>query len=114
MELESWPEYKYDLHVDAQGERLAGHPIYLITFLVRWWDYDGNFQVQDFTVKMEISPKEGEMLEVRKLDHYPLNFAGQDFKRMVETRGHMFWKCRVRRYVQYTGPGANYLGSTVS
>lgn len=67
-----------------------------------YWLFDGSFT--KFETRMEISMSLGyeeESVEIRDLNVYPLQYASQETRSLLEKRGKTFWSLRNRRFVSY-------------
>lgn len=73
-----------------------------------WWDFDGNFQRVPKKDRLMLDIFNNPTLPVKFVEKYPLKFADESFRSLVQWRGKMLWACRVRGFVQYTGPDAAF------
>jgi hypothetical protein len=44
---------------------------------------------------------EGDSVEIRSLNRYPLQYAAAEMRSLLEKRGKIFWSLRNRRFVSY-------------
>ncbi|CAN9266537.1 unnamed protein product [Alternaria alternata] len=67
------------------------------------WKYDGTFFREHFTTVSEW-PSRSKQVTITDLSAYPIRFAVEGVELKLRQRGHMFWSCRDRKYVDYTVP----------
>jgi hypothetical protein len=113
-QLTDWPTYNYKQLKNELGRPLSKNYFLVLDFTARWWDYDGRFQAKTFNDYVVVDPTKPVLIQIDRLRRYPLELSSQSIKNIMEHRGRMFWACRVRRYIQYTGPDATYLEYIVS
>jgi hypothetical protein len=76
---------------------------------VRCWDLVDRFHRTETTLKLSSLQfhSGGKETKINSLALFPLRFAEDNVKTMLEQRGRMFWGFRQRKYVAYTGPPAD-------
>lgn len=78
---------------------------HLATISAASWAFDGTFErrhVELFISRLTSTSDDGEF-DITDLSVYPMEFASRETIEALRRRGRMFWKCRHRNYVQYTG-----------
>jgi hypothetical protein len=66
------------------------------------WSFDGNFGRHDTRIDIMMSlANEGDSVEIRSLNRYPLQYAAAEMRSLLEKRGKIFWSLRNRRFVSY-------------
>jgi len=66
------------------------------------WKFDGTFARQETRINVEMSlSHDEESIEIRQLNHYPLQYADEGMRALLEKRGETFWSLRNRRFVSY-------------
>lgn len=66
------------------------------------WSFDGNFGRHETTIDIMMSlANEGDSVEIRSLNKYPLQYAATETRSLLEKRGKIFWSLRNRRFVSY-------------
>jgi hypothetical protein len=71
---------------------------------VETWRYHGSFYKESARMLIaEESRFKGEEFDIVDLLVYPALYAVEEIVRELVARGKMFWKCRHRNYVAYTG-----------
>jgi hypothetical protein len=108
--LLKWPEVTYTWDVK---KRLASRQNVdkkeeikckvTINFHTEEWNYDGNFQSVQKDKQVAYICDEDSTFPITQLPLYPLRYAKQETRQSIKARGEMFWKCRLRRYVEYSG-----------
>jgi len=73
------------------------------------WQYDGTFIREHFTTSSEW-PSISKQVTITDLSAYPIRFAKEGVELKLRQRGHIFWSCRDRKYVNYKVPSQG-LGS---
>lgn len=66
-----------------------------------FWLFDGNFEKRRGTTVLKISGRRDELLAIKDLEIYPIQFADPDLVSNMKNTGLEFWKSRSRRYVSY-------------
>jgi hypothetical protein len=73
---------------------------------VRSWTFDGNYQRKDSSLTIPRSrfgnSKEA-LLSISSLPVLPFSYAEDCSREYLEHRGELFWKCRHRQFVSYSG-----------
>ena len=68
-----------------------------------YWAFDGNFVRRSSRLTIDRLPSMKKPFNIRELAVYPISFADPDLKKALRKRGEMFWQCRQRNYVCYSG-----------
>ena len=69
---------------------------------VWYWLFDGNFGRHETSIDIMMSlANEGDSVEIRSLNNYPLQYATAETRSFLEKRGKIFWSLRNRRFVSY-------------
>jgi hypothetical protein len=78
---------------------------YLANISAAYWAFDGIFERRhiELDVSMLTSTSDDGEFDITDLSTYPMEFASRETIEALRNRGRMFWKCRHRNYVQYTG-----------
>lgn len=71
--------------------------------------YDGSFK-RDISVQKVVFKASSldEEVRIAKLNIYPLKFADEEVKSLLEERGRRFWRCRYRNFVSHSLDGGLY------
>jgi hypothetical protein len=64
-------------------------------------------------LELRIDPHAAGLLDTRSLEWYPLRYASEEVKSLLLKRGHTFWRCRQRQFVDYSSQ-AHELGDLES
>ncbi|KAI1390348.1 uncharacterized protein F4822DRAFT_233403 [Hypoxylon trugodes] len=67
----------------------------------RCWTFDGVFSCKDSLLDWDTDTQNDSVLEVEKLNIFPLEYASKGLKARLRNRGEWFWKCRTRHLVSY-------------
>ncbi|CAN9304631.1 unnamed protein product [Alternaria sp. RS040] len=67
------------------------------------WEYDGNFFRQPVTIQV-VWPSQSKQVAIKDLSVYPICYAAEEIQLKLRKRGHTFWRCRRRNYVNYDVP----------
>jgi hypothetical protein len=67
------------------------------------WGYDGNFSRNFSTIPISW-PSRSKQLKITDLSVYPIRYAADGIESKLRERGHTFWGCRRRKYVNYDVP----------
>jgi hypothetical protein len=108
----SWPIINYDWSTDNSQHYTDNQTLTKkeertceVSFEVKtlFWQFDSNFQ--ETIRKLEVSQNffENTPFAISDLPVYPLRFAQEKIRAAIAERGNTFWKCRRRRYVEYSG-----------
>ncbi|PVI00367.1 hypothetical protein DM02DRAFT_563308 [Periconia macrospinosa] len=66
------------------------------------WKFDGVFSKYQVKLRIEMSiGYDEEAIGIRSLNVYPLKFAPQETRSLLEKRGRIFWSARHKRFVSY-------------
>lgn len=67
--------------------------------------FDGNFQkkVEQLNIGYLSSNSMTEALDITDLNFYPIKYAKVRVEYTLRARGRIFWNCRAKTYVQYSG-----------
>ncbi len=87
--LKHWAKKRIDPKVD------------LWNIKVEFWEFDGNFQRALQTIQLHVPSGPSEILSVRDLELFPIEFADAEQIARLKAVGSQFWKSRTRRYVSY-------------
>ncbi|KAL2148121.1 hypothetical protein VTH82DRAFT_2016 [Thermothelomyces myriococcoides] len=69
------------------------------------WAYDGVFRREQRTILVRWPPEGGGPMPISKLSAYPLRLDPTGhLETKLRERGHMFWRCRKRNFVEYVVP----------
>jgi len=69
---------------------------------VWYWEFNGTFARKETRIKVEMSlGYDEESIDIRQLNHYPLQYADEGMRALLEKRGETFWSLRNRRFVSY-------------
>ena len=79
----------------------AGRKIEIWKIHVKVWGFDGNFKKTRDEIELRTPCGQSEILSVRDLELYPMEFADAEQLARLKTVGSQFWKSRIRRYVSY-------------
>lgn len=64
--------------------------------------YDGSFYRSDRYIEINMqADRMDEEVDIHKLNAYPLKYASEETRALLEKRGRTFWSCRERRLVSY-------------
>jgi len=108
----TWPTVTYARYKQGEGLLAAGVNLEMekkiqcrvdISFQSQHWAYDGNFSCIQSQIGVTYTSEEGCHFPISKLSLYPLRYAKEGISDAIKARGKMFWKCRQRRYVEYSG-----------
>ncbi|KAL7911733.1 P-loop containing nucleoside triphosphate hydrolase protein [Trichoderma velutinum] len=77
------------------------------------WEFDGNFYKSFSDLSIEDLPSETDNFLITDMSVYPIEFASQEIVTALRKRGNMFWKCRTRHYVSYSGKAENAMQSSM-
>ena len=66
-----------------------------------FWLFDGNFEKRRGTTILKIRGRRDEVLTIKDLEIFPIQFADPDLVSNMKNTGLEFWKSRSRRYVSY-------------
>jgi hypothetical protein len=67
-----------------------------------YWLFDGTFAKQESRVDIIMSlGYEEESIRIQELNVYPLQYASDEVRSLLEKRGRTFWSLRNRRFVSY-------------
>ncbi|KAI4619722.1 hypothetical protein J4E83_005577 [Alternaria metachromatica] len=67
-----------------------------------YWLFDGAFAKQESRIEITMSlGYEEETVAIRDLNVYPLRYASEDMRLLLEKRGKTFWSLRNRHFVSY-------------
>jgi len=119
--LLEWPKITYgwdDKKRFASGQNLERKEEIkckvTIKFRTEQWDYDGNFQsIQKETLVTYICDEDSPF-PIVDFPFYPLRYAKRETRHSFKIRGETFWKCRKRRYVEYSGIDCGLIHHEVS
>ncbi|PTB53826.1 hypothetical protein M431DRAFT_6109 [Trichoderma harzianum CBS 226.95] len=78
-----------------------------VTAPVYSWKFDGKFHKYFSSLSIEDLPSAIESFLITDMPVYPIEFASQEIVSALRKRGNMFWKCRERHYVSYSGKTDN-------
>lgn len=67
------------------------------------WEYDGNFFREPITIQI-LWPSQSKQVAITDLSVYPICYAAEEMQLKLRKRGHTFWGCRRRKYVNYDVP----------
>jgi len=67
-----------------------------------FWSFEISFQRERQTLKLEMSVEVDETVPISTLQLYPIRFAAAGIEQRISARGAQFWKCRNRRFVEYS------------
>ncbi|KAH6860543.1 P-loop containing nucleoside triphosphate hydrolase protein [Alternaria alternata] len=106
------PEFKEWVHVgkrlseghDSLVNSISSHKMtkYVWKVPVWYWSFDGNFGRHETSIDIMMSlANEGDSVDIRSLNHYPLQYAAAEIRSLLEKRGKTFWSLRNRRFVSY-------------
>ena len=79
------------------------------------WAFDGAFgrESEKIHVQLRVGDEDDEV-KIARLNYFPLQFDKDGLHDLLEKRGRMFWKCRVKHLVSYRDDDDNVLGSVSS
>ncbi|KIX97702.1 uncharacterized protein Z520_06480 [Fonsecaea multimorphosa CBS 102226] len=68
------------------------------------WSYNGSFHQSSArrSIYMKVT-FENDEVDIKDLNVFPLMYADRKIRQELELRGKMFWKCRFKHIVSYTG-----------
>ncbi|KAK6508672.1 hypothetical protein TWF506_010751 [Arthrobotrys conoides] len=75
-------------------------------FCLAWsWSFNGLFNKRDMEVVIQLEDvfEDTDIVPINQLKYYPLEYADPESKGFLERRGLQFWRCRYRRFVNYSG-----------
>ncbi|KAF2802195.1 uncharacterized protein BDZ99DRAFT_210908 [Mytilinidion resinicola] len=73
------------------------------------YKYDGSFYRTERQVEIQLrAEKADEEVAIQKLNVYPLRYASEETRALLEQRGRTFWSCRDRRLVSYEDKNGIY------
>ncbi|KAF5253481.1 hypothetical protein FANTH_1552 [Fusarium anthophilum] len=79
-------------------------PNYLASVDVTFWTFDGTFRLSSKPFAINDLPialrSETEEFNITELPLYPIAYASHEIAEALRNRGRMFWKCRIRNYVE--------------
>lgn len=81
-----------------------GQKKYTWKWVVSTWVYkfDGSFYQQPQSMEIELKADTiREEVDIKRLSAYPLKYAEEETRLLLERRGNIFWSCRTRRLVSY-------------
>jgi len=105
-ELEDWEHVGKQL-IEGHGSlvnSISGRKMttYVWKVPVWYWSFDGNFGRHETSIDIMMSlANEGDSVDIRSLNHYPLQYAAAEIRSLLEKRGKTFWSLRNRRFVSY-------------
>ncbi|KAH8663645.1 hypothetical protein BGZ60DRAFT_411777 [Tricladium varicosporioides] len=69
------------------------------------WTFDGNFQkrVEQLNIGYLSSTSMSEAFDITDLNFYPIKYAKAEVEHTLRARGRIFWNCRSKTYVEYSG-----------
>ncbi|PYI06177.1 P-loop containing nucleoside triphosphate hydrolase protein [Aspergillus sclerotiicarbonarius CBS 121057] len=68
------------------------------------YEFDGVFYHRNTTLSLEMNAENPtEEVELQQLDVTPLEFASCEIRQKLEQRGKIYWQCRKRKFISYTG-----------
>ncbi|CAN9079562.1 unnamed protein product [Alternaria sp. RS040] len=105
-ELEEWVHVGKRLSEghDSLFNSISSHKMtkYVWKVPVWYWSFDGNFGRHETRIDIMMSlANEGDSVDIRSLNHYPLQYAAAEIRSLLEKRGKTFWSLRNRRFVSY-------------
>ncbi|KAI9162830.1 ATPase family AAA domain-containing protein [Paramyrothecium foliicola] len=69
---------------------------------VAFWSFNNSFKHESKIQKLSMSGELDELVSINSLSMYPIQWAREDVKKRILERGFSFWKCRIKRYVEYS------------
>ncbi|KAG4255664.1 ATPase [Fusarium proliferatum] len=106
VRLLSWPSLKTSWGDQATLNERRQDDNIITTYIdleLEAWDFDGNFKKTGFQKRTTIQ-WEGDITKfLYDLDIYPYTLADTSSQRMLMNRGNMFWRCRFRNFISYSG-----------
>ena len=67
-----------------------------------FWEFDGSFAKHEASIDIKMSlGYEEETIAIRDLNFYPLRYASEEMRSLLEKRGRTFWSLRNRQFVSY-------------
>jgi len=98
-DIPTWPQPRTQKRSLGEYESKILHK-----FGIRVWSFsfDGVFEktTQNLTVEISIIYEEDDF-EIKQLNLFPIDFADEEMRVVLEKRGQMFWKCRQAHLVSY-------------
>ncbi|KAF5878921.1 putative aaa family atpase protein [Botrytis fragariae] len=79
------------------------------TMNVRSWSFDDAFNRVSTWFTLEIKGSEKTEYAIRDLNIRPIAYASDEDRKILQSRGEMFWKCRERHFVSYQEHGRDNL-----
>ncbi|KAH7126025.1 ATPase [Dactylonectria macrodidyma] len=70
---------------------------------VNHWVFDGNFQQESTILMIGQPPSMTEEFPIDQLLVYPMKYATHEVAAALRERGKMFWKCRHRNFIYFSG-----------
>jgi len=107
MRQETWPTIEIEIDMSeaknsSKTPAINGYKI-VIKFDVSLWKYDGSFQIIRTKEHVRLRSKAWEPLPIESLRVCPLQHVSPQVTKHLLERGKMFWACRHRKYVTYSG-----------
>ena len=68
-----------------------------------FWEYNGDFFRKHTTIPIKW-PSKAKQMDIKGLSVYPVRYAEDGVQASLRVRGHTFWSCRRRKYVNYHVP----------
>lgn len=65
------------------------------------WEFDGTFSCGEKTLAFQLENDDDRELNIADLEIRPLAHSAPEVQERLRSRGLMFWKCRLRRFVSY-------------
>jgi hypothetical protein len=73
------------------------------------WSFDGAFKRVNTCLKLVVDGTDKTEHAIRDLGIRPIEYASGEDKKVLQSRGEMFWKCRERHFVSYQERGRSDL-----
>lgn len=78
------------------------------TVRVVYWTFDGNLaESVDYAAVEMLTATKDEVVSIKDLNIYPLEYASTELRDRLQKRGEMFWMFRLRRFVSYNNSEEN-------
>ncbi|CAN9106303.1 unnamed protein product [Alternaria alternata] len=98
---------KQEKSSSKHGNRTNGGPSrkstqYIWDIPVWYWDFDGSFAKHQTRIDIVMSlGYEEDSIRIRDLNIYPIRYADEEIRTLLEKRGKTFWSLRHRKFISY-------------
>jgi len=108
-----WPRitHAWSANFPNPDQKFVEH--FKIEFNSLSWMYSSVFHTQQSQKTFRYTAESDEPFPISQLHLYPLKYADEKIKQLIEERGRKFWACRRQKYVAYSGWDFDHVESKV-